>query len=203
MPKSLILVFLASTRQGRFGETVAKWLQTVYSQRTAARYEFVDLRDWIFPYIDEPGQVAQIEMSYADNDPRKAWREKITAADGFVIITPEYNHGYPAVLKTALDAVYTAWNKKPVAFVSYGGVSGGTRAVEQLRTVAVELQLAPVTRAVHMPFVKKSFDEQGKLTNPAPEVSARNMFEQLEWWATVLKEGRERYPVVRQVVRPV
>ena len=94
------------------------------------------------------------------------WADIIGPADGFIVITPEYNHGYPAVLKSALDAVYREWVRKPIAFVSYGGWAAGTRSVEQLRTVAIELQMAPIRPSVALQLAPRLFDAEGNLKDP-------------------------------------
>jgi NAD(P)H-dependent FMN reductase len=156
-------------------------------ERTDLTFQFVDLRDWPFPYYDRlalPSRGDYDEMS-------QRWAEIIGPADGFVIITPEYNHGYPALLKSALDAVYREWVRKPVGFVSYGGWSAGTRSVEQLRTVAIELQMAPIRASVSMQFTQRLFDAAGNLQNPDMlNSAATGMFDDLAWWAHALREAR-------------
>ena len=116
------------------------------------------------------------------------WREKVKEADGFIICTPEYNHGYPAVLKNALDYVYFDWSRKAVAFVSWGG-TGGTRGVEQLRLVTIELDMAPIRYAVHIPnpwFIKEPSELR---TDPLLQ-SATLLLDQLTWWTQALKSAR-------------
>ena len=182
-----VLVILASTRQGRFGEQVLSWLYPLVEQRTDLTAEQVDLRDVQQPYYDLPVS-ASLMPPEAEPQP---WASMVGRADGFVIVTPEYNHGYPAVLKSALDAVYTEWNRKPVAFVSYGGWAGGARAVEQLRLVAVELQMAPVRNMIVLQFVNRLFDTNGNLTNAAFYASAATrLLDDLAWWARALKVAR-------------
>ena len=111
-----ILVIIGSTRQNRFGETVARWFMTRTEERTDLSFELVDLRDWKFQYYDRPLPASRGEY----DEEAQRWAQVVGHADGFVIVTPEYNYGYPAVLKSALDAIYHEWNRKPVAFVSYG-----------------------------------------------------------------------------------
>jgi NAD(P)H-dependent FMN reductase len=184
-----ILVILGSTRQGRFGETVARWLFPIVESREDLTAELVDLRDWKLPYYDRPNVAAASEY---DDEQCRAWAEVVGRADGFLVITPEYNFGYPAVLKSALDAVYKEWNRKPVAFASYGGWSGGTRAVEQLRSVAVELQMVPVRGSLVLQFAPRLFDEEGNLKNPDfYNAAATRMLNDLAWWAVTLKIARE------------
>lgn len=124
----------------------------------------------------------------------KKWSVKVASADGFIIIAPEYNHGYPAVLKNALDYSYSSWNRKPVSFVSYGGSAGGARSVEQLRLVAVELQMAPLEAAVHIPMIWSAWDETGKKLKEE-EVWSRRLvpiFDELAWWTKALKTARDQ-----------
>lgn len=185
-----ILVILGSTRQGRFGETVARWLFPIVESREDLSAEMVDLRDWKLPYYDRPNVAAASE--YDDDEKTRAWAEVVGRADGFLIITPEYNFGYPAVLKSALDAVYKEWNRKPVAFASYGGWSGGTRAVQQLRLVAVELQMVPVRGSLVLQFAPRLFDEEGNLKDPNfYNAAATRMLDDLAWWALALTSARE------------
>ncbi len=188
LPK--ILIITASTRQGRFADTIVTWFSTIVAERTDTDYQFIDLRDWMLPYLSQPGNGTKIEAGYVDGSLEAKWRDTIAAADGFIIVTPEYNHGYPAVLKTALDALVVPWRKKPMAFVSYGGVSGGTRAVEQLRTVAIELDMAPIKNTVAMPNVWGVFKPDGTTENVGIVKSAVSMLDQLAWWTQALRQAR-------------
>jgi len=147
MPR--IGIILGSTRPNRNGEQVAQWVLELASQRADAQFELVDLRDYPLPHLDEamPASFGQ----YA-NEHTKAWGQKIASFDGFVIVTPEYNHGTSGVLKNAIDYLYAEWNNKAVGFVSYGGV-GGARAAEHLRLVAGELQMADVRQQVALSLI--------------------------------------------------
>jgi NAD(P)H-dependent FMN reductase len=123
------------------------------------------------------------------------WADIIGPADGFVVITPEYNHGYPAVLKSALDAVYREWVRKPIAFVSYGGWAAGTRSVEQLRTVAIELQMAPIRPSVALQLAPRLFDAEGNLKDPELlNTNTTAMLDDLAWWAHALRDARAANP---------
>jgi NAD(P)H-dependent FMN reductase len=117
------------------------------------------------------------------------WAETVEAADGFVLITPEYNHGYPAALKNALDLVYAEWGRKPVAFVSYGGPAGGVRAVQQLREVVIELDLVPLRRQVAIPRVHTALREDGP-DDPRHASAAERLLDDLAWWARALAGAR-------------
>ncbi|MBB2912625.1 NAD(P)H-dependent FMN reductase [Streptosporangium becharense] len=125
----------------------------------------------------------------------RALAARIGAADGFVVITPEYNHGYPAALKLAIDAVRWEWAAKPVCFISYGGMSGGLRAVEQLRLVFAELHTVTLRDTVSFHGTQGRFDENGDLTDPSgPSAAVKVMLDQLVWWGTTLREARAARP---------
>jgi NAD(P)H-dependent FMN reductase len=137
-------IILGSTRPNRNGEQVAKWVYDIASSRSDAEYELVDLRDYPLPHLDEP---LPPSMGQYQNDHTKKWAETIASFDGFVFVTPQYNHSTSGVLKNAIDYLYNEWNNKAAGFVSYGGV-GGARAVEHLRLVVGELQMADVRQQV-------------------------------------------------------
>jgi NAD(P)H-dependent FMN reductase len=190
-PLPHVLVIEGSTRSARFADTVTRWLIPIVEARPDLTAELADLRDWSFPYYDRARPASQTTPEDYEEKVRP-WAELVGRADGFIIITPEYNHGYPAVLKSALDALYGEWVRKPVAFVSYGGWSGGVRAVEQLRLVAVELQMAPVRGSVVLQFAPRLFDEEGRMQNaPFFEAAATRMLDDLAWWTRALKAARE------------
>ncbi|MEU5464646.1 NADPH-dependent FMN reductase [Streptomyces althioticus] len=137
-------IILGSTRPGRNGEAVARWVHEVAARRTDAEFEIVDLLDYELPVLDEPYPASLGNYTRPHTGP---WAEKIASLDGFVIVTPEYNRSVPGALKNAIDYLYAEWNNKSVGFVSYGSV-GGTRGVEHLRGIAGELQLADVRSQV-------------------------------------------------------
>jgi NAD(P)H-dependent FMN reductase len=137
-------IILGSTRPGRNGEKVARWVYEQARQRSDAEFELIDLLDYPLPHLDEalPPSMGQYQMPHT-----RAWAAKIGSFDGFVMITPEYNHSTSGVLKNAIDFLYAEWNNKAVGFVSYGTV-GGARAAEHLRLVAGELKMADVRTQV-------------------------------------------------------
>jgi NAD(P)H-dependent FMN reductase len=137
-------IILGSTRPGRNGEAVAKWAYEIASQRTDAEFELVDLLDYKLPHLDEamPPAMGQYTQPHT-----QAWAAKIGSFDGFVMVTPEYNHSTSGALKNAIDFLFAEWNNKAVGFVSYGSV-GGARAVEHLRLIAGELMMADVRAQV-------------------------------------------------------
>jgi NAD(P)H-dependent FMN reductase len=175
-------IILGSTRPGRNGEAVAKWVLEIASRRSDAEFELVDLADYPLPHLDEPMSAAW--GSY-QNDHTKEWSAKIAEFDGYVFVTPEYNHSTSGVLKNALDYLYKEWNNKAAAFVSYGGV-GGARAVEHLRLIASELQLATVRAQVAISLITEfeNFSEfkPGDYLEPMVDT----MLDQLVAWSTAL-----------------
>ena len=182
-----IKVIVGSTRANRFSEKPAQWIFDEARTRADLDVELLDLRDYALPFFEEAMPPGMAKDGYT-NPVVVRWRDKVGEADGFIICTPEYNHGYPAVLKNALDYVYFAWSRKAVAFVSWGG-AGGTRAVEQLRLVAIELDMAPIRFAVHIPnpwFIK----DVNEIKTDANQHSAAALLDQLTWWAGVLRSGR-------------
>ena len=158
-----IQVILGSTRPGRFGDKVAGWFMQHAAAHPDLSAELVDLADWPLPFFNSPVPPAMQESQ----DPLiVAWAHKVSAADGYVLVTPEYNHGYPAVLKNALDHVVRPWRHKPVGFLGYGGPGAGIRAVEQLRQVVIELEMIPLRQQVSIPNVYMAFDSGGALKDP-------------------------------------
>lgn len=189
-----IQVILGSIRPERAGEKVFTWVKSQLKStsdlpagRQDVGYEFIDLKDWNLPL--EIGASPK-EQKY-DNKEVVRWSSKVRESDGFIIISPEYNHGYSAALKNALDNLYYEWNNKPVAFVAYGAV-GGARAVEQLRQVAVELQMVPVRNGVHILEHWNAFDEKGMLKEAEKyNKQLGDLVTQLLWWANTLKTARD------------
>ena len=187
--KANLGVIVGSTRQGRLGDRVARWVEARARAREAFSSELIDLVDWVFPYYRHPVPTRMAEASYTE--PREAaWAALVARMDAFVMVVPEYNHGYPAGLKNALDYASAGWARKPVAFVSYGGSSGGVRAVEQLRLVAIELQLAPIRDEVNIPFAMRALDEHGVPTEAMHHRRLETMLDELSWWSQTLKAGR-------------
>jgi NAD(P)H-dependent FMN reductase len=142
-------IILGSTRPNRNGEQVANWVFGLASRRDDAEFELIDLRDYPLPHLDEP---LPPSLGQYQHEHTKQWAATIASFDGFVIVTPEYNHGTSGVLKNAIDYLYAEWNNKAVGFVSYGSV-GGARAVEHLRLVAGELQMADVRQQVALSLI--------------------------------------------------
>jgi len=185
-------IILGSTRPNRNGEQVAKWVYDIASRRSDAEFELVDLRDYPLPHLDEP---LPPSMGQYQNEHTKAWADKIASFDGYVIVTPEYNHGTSGVLKNAIDYLYAEWNNKAVGFVSYGAV-GGARAAEHLRLIAAELQMADVRQQVALPMSTEF--ENFTVFKPS-EFSSQaldTLLDQVIAWSTALAELRERVPAM-------
>ena len=183
-----IQVILGSTRPGRFGDKVAGWFMQHAAAHPDLSAELVDLADWPLPFFNSPVPPAMQESQ----DPQiVAWADKVSAADGYVLVTPEYNHGYPAVLKNALDHVVRPWRHKPVGFVGYGGPGAGIRAVEQLRQVVVELEMIPLRQQVSIPNVYMAFGNDGTLLEPSgPDRQAAAVLGELAVWSQQLNDMR-------------
>lgn len=184
-----IKIILGSTRQGRFGDKVAKWVYSVIKENKDIKTELLDLRDYPMPFFDEKVSPSMTTEKYSNKVVQK-WAKKIGEGDGFIIVTPEYNHGYPGVLKNALDYVYHEWNKKPVAFVSYGGSAGGTRAVQQLRQVAIELQLVPIRPGIHFVNYWNDLDDKGNLITKDADKKLEHLLTELIWFGNLLKSKK-------------
>jgi len=193
-----IKVILGSTRQGRFSEKPAKWIFEEAKKLEGIESELLDLRDYEMPFFDSPMSPAMAQGKY-ENEVVRKWSEKINDGDAFIVVAPEYNHGYTAVLKNAMDVIYPEWNRKPVGFVSYGGAMGA-RSVEQLRQVAVELQMAPIRNAIHIPndiffaAMMGKGPEGPEMFEPIRKSPmgdpVEKFFNDLLWWARALKSAR-------------
>jgi NAD(P)H-dependent FMN reductase len=199
MSKLKIKIIVGSTRQGRFSEKPAQWIHEEAKKLDGVDAELLDLRDYPMPFFESPMSPSMAQGKY-ENEVVKKWAAKIKEGDAFIIVTPEYNHGYPAVLKNAMDVIYPEWNRKPVGFVAYGSAMGA-RSVEQLRQVAVELQMAPIRNAIHIPVDIFFAAMMGKGPQ-GPEMfepirkgpmgdRVQIFFDDLLWWARALKHGRE------------
>ncbi|MGA4544955.1 NADPH-dependent FMN reductase [Uniformispora flossi] len=181
-----IAVIVGSVRPGRVSREVAEWVHTIAAKRPDATYELVDIADYKLPEYDEelPPHYGQYK-----NDHTKRWAAKIAEFDGFVFVTPEYNHSIPAALKNALDYIYAEWHNKAAGLVSLGS-SGGVRAAEHLRAVAAELQLATVQAQLPLP-VAVDFPSYPAFTpaeSRADELG--RVLDQVESWSAALKTVR-------------
>ncbi|OZG73312.1 FMN reductase [Hahella sp. CCB-MM4] len=185
MDQSLnIAMILGSIREQRFCDTVAAWAAAEVERYFQAAPEVIDPLHLNIPGL--PGGSDHSAQSY---------RDKLQQADAFVVVVPEYNHSYPAALKVVVDSAKAEWRAKPVGFVSYGGISGGLRAVEHMRQVFVELHGVSVRDSVSFASAWEQFDENGKLRKPERAESAMSrMLAQLSWWGRHLKQARQMEP---------
>jgi NAD(P)H-dependent FMN reductase len=191
-PRLKVAVIIASTREGRFGPTVAGWFIDQANQRGDMEIDVIDLRDTPLPPVQQAHPVPTGEYTAAEV---RAFASRIGAADAFIVVTPEYNHGYPASLKLAIDSVHPEWRAKPVGFVSYGGFAGGLRAVEQLRLVFAELHAVTIRETVSFYMAPQQFDDAG-LPRDVTGVNgaAKKLLDQLAWWAEILRDARAAKP---------
>ena len=177
-------IIIGSTRPGRNGEAVGKWVNEVAQKRSDAQFELIDIKDYNLPLLDEP---VPPSMGYPYSQTHtQVWSDKIKSLDAFVFVTPEYNHGTSAALKNAIDYLYSEWNNKAAGFVGYGSV-GGARAIENLRTIMAELQVADV-RAQVMLSLFTDFKDFSVFQPADFQVGAVNaMLDQVVSWGTALK----------------
>jgi NAD(P)H-dependent FMN reductase len=180
-----IAIIVGSTRPGRNGAAVAAWVHEQASERDAARYEIVDLEDTGLPLLDEA--IPALAGAY-ENPHTKDWAATVAPFDGFVFVTPEYNHSTSPALLNALDYVYGEWNNKAVGFVSYG-TSFGVRAVEHLRGVVGELQMADIRNQVRF-ALPGNFPDRVFTPGAEHQGQATELFDQLELWAGALRTVR-------------
>jgi NAD(P)H-dependent FMN reductase len=185
-----VAIILGSTRPGRKGEAVARWVYNIAKKQRSnnAQFEYVDIKDFNLPLLDEPGIISQGQYT---QDHTKKWSAKIDSFDAYVFVTAEYNHGIPGALKNAIDFLYREWNNKAAGFVSYGG-TGGVRAVEDLRLVMAELQVATVRAQVTLSLFTDF--ENFTTFKPAPyqEQYVNTMLDQVIAWGTALKALRTK-----------
>lgn len=180
-----LAVLLGSTREGRFGHRVAQWFATLAASRPDLRIDLIDLAE-----VDLPSA-----WTHERTPSLQAYLARLEAADGFVVVTPEYNHSFPAALKQAIDLARVEWHAKPVGFVSYGGLSGGLRAVEHLRTVFAEVHATTVRDVVSLHSPWGLFEGDGELLEQAGSVAAAEvLLDRMTWWADALRTARRADP---------
>jgi NAD(P)H-dependent FMN reductase len=189
-----LAVIIASVRTGRFGPVAACWLLDEARQHGQFDVELIDLADHELPSAlpPEPPMLVKPETRPAS---LRELTKQLSDADAFVVVTPEYNHSFPASVKHLIDWHFTEWRAKPVGFVSYGGLAGGLRAVEQLRLVFAELHAVTMRDTVSFHSYWEQFDAEGHPVNPtAANGAAKIMLDQLAWWGAVLHEARQTTP---------
>jgi len=183
-----IQVILGSIREGRRSGPVAQWAFERASGRDGVTAELIDLKTWNLPIFS----LARFPSEGGYEDPlQQRWAETIARADGYLFVVSEYNHGYTAALKNAIDYLYAEWNKKPASFIAFGNAEGA-RAVEQLRLVCVELEMAPLPTAVHLRGVAKKVASGVFEPEDAETKRFDVMFDEWMWWAGALRAARDR-----------
>ena len=189
---TVISVIAGSNRQSRFSERPAEWILQHLKKRSGVEARLLDLRDYPMPFFDQPVSPATQGRRPYEDEVVKKWTAAIAQSDGFVFVTPEYNYGAAAALKSAIDWVSPEWNRKAAAIVSYGSAMGA-RSVQQLRETAFELQLAPVRASVHIPVATLWAQYQGGDVHAGlaeVAVAADALIDDLLWWAAALKTAR-------------
>ncbi len=185
MPK--LTVILASVREGRAGEAIAQWFVTRAKEHGKFDVQLADLKELNLPILDEPHHP---RLKKYVHDSTKAWSAIVDASDAFVFVTPEYNYTLPPALVNALDTVYHEWTYKPIGFVSYGGVSGGLRAVQTAKLMVTGFKMMPMIEAVNIPFFSQLIDAGVFKSNDVHDKAAPVMLDELLRWANALKPLR-------------
>lgn len=188
---SVVSVIVGSTREGRFAEKPANWITSHLKKRDAIEVRTLDLRDFPMPFFDQAHPPSRPHPPYPNPVVQK-WTAAIGQSDAFVFVAAEYNYGPPAVLKNAIDWVYPEWNRKPAAFVAYGGTSGA-RSVQQLRETLIELQMAPIRSSVHIPLPTLMAHYMGGNVEAGLaelDQTAATVIDDLLWWTAALKTAR-------------
>lgn len=183
-----IKIIVGSTRPGRFGIQPAEWLLAQAKGIDGVEFELVDLAEVNLPLLDEPRQASDRVYTHEHT---KQWSALIDEADGFVFVTPEYNHSMPAALKNAIDFLYYEWHYKPLCFLGYGGPAGGTRAVEHLRALASTLNMYDLREQLLLHVYSKNLDENGRYQFTGQQATAgKTMLTQLVFWAKKMQPAR-------------
>ena len=192
MAKPVLQVIIGSTRPGRVGSAVADWIIDRARARGDFEVEVADLAVLNLPIFDEPNHP---RLRRYVNQHTKDWSEIVERSDAFVFVIPEYNYGFNAATKNAIDYLNQEWQNKPAGIVSYGGVAAGTRAAQMLKQVMSALKIVPVTDSVNIPFVSEKLDEDRRLKpNEIMEAAAAAMLDELARWAQALRPLRASQP---------
>jgi len=185
-----LAVIIGSTREGRFGPVPAAWIAERARRHGGYDVDVVDLAD-----SDLPRNLGGFGESPHPHDHVRTLSERLDRADAFVVVTPEYNHSFPAPLKAAIDYFQLEWHAKPIGFVSYGGVAGGQRAVEQLRQVFCETHSMTVRNTIAFARYWELFDDNGEpFDSHSADSAATTMLDQIAWWGSVLRTARADTP---------
>ena len=191
---SKVLVIVGSTRPARSADLVVPWVTSRARAHQGFDIEVADLRDWPLPmFAEHMGTIGDLSDPTYSEPIVQAWNKKVKQADAFVVVTPEYNHSLPGVLKNAIDTVWLSFGfrNKPVAAVGYSGsIGGGIRAIEHLAQVVIEADAVPLRSAVVIPFVRTAFGVDGEPVNPETDIRLQVMLDDLAWWSSALEKAR-------------
>ncbi|MEN3269024.1 NAD(P)H-dependent oxidoreductase [Pseudonocardia sp.] len=192
MQKPHLQIIIGSTRPGRAGAAVGSWFHDIAAKHDACTLEILDLATIDLPLLNEPHHP---RLGRYVHDHTKRWSEIISAGDAFVFVVPEYNRGYNAATKNALDYLFREWQRKPVGFVGYGAVAAGSRSIQGLIPVVAALGMIPVTRSVNIPLINRMVTDGEFVSNPRLDESAAEMLDELSSWAadlTATRRGADR-----------
>jgi NAD(P)H-dependent FMN reductase len=188
--KPVLRIIIGSTRPGRVGPAVAEWITRRAEEHGGFDVQVTDLAELDLPLLDEPNHPRLRQYTHEHT---KAWSALVEGSDAFVFVTPEYNYGFNAALKNAVDYLYNEWQHKPAGIVSYGGIAAGTRATQMLKQVLTALKIMPVPEAVNIPFVREFLDEDGRFKpTEAMDASATAMLDELLRWTESMRPLRAR-----------
>ena len=180
-------IIIASTRPGRKGPLLADWILEQAASHEEFQVELIDLAAINLPFLDEPHHPRLQQYTHQHT---KDWSKKIASADAFILVTPEYNYGFPATIKNAIDFLYHEWRHKPIGFVSYGGIAGGIRSIQLLKPVLGALDMVPLTAAVNIPFFTKFIKENKFEATEDHDKMAGSLFTELKKWSQLLTHMR-------------
>jgi NAD(P)H-dependent FMN reductase len=188
--KPHIQIILGTTREGRRGEKIAKAVMSSLRDVNLASFELIDLKEWDLPLYNFAAYPSSEKGKYLSSLQEK-WAKKIEKADGYIVLTPEYNHGPPASLKNAFDYLWYEWNHKPIGFISYGGAVGGSRAVEQLRQMVIEFEMIPIRDQVIITNISKKIDDEGNILDEDLDKRIKKFTKRLILWSENLGDVRK------------
>jgi NAD(P)H-dependent FMN reductase len=198
-------IIIGSTRPGRAADLVVPWISAAAREHGAFDVEVLDLRDWQLPVFGETLATLGDPADPTFSAPQvRRWNDVIGAGDAYLVITPEYNHSVPAVLKNAMDSVFVtfAFRNKPAAWVAYsGGIGGGIRAIEHLAHIAIEAELVPLRNSVVIPNVFQAFGPDSNPADDRTRAAAKIMLDDLAWWGAVLRRARLEGPLPPAAIR--
>jgi NAD(P)H-dependent FMN reductase len=176
-------IIIASTRPGRKGPLFAKWILERAKAHPEFNVELIDLAEENLPFFDEPHHP---RLQKYEHQHTKNWSAKIASADAFILVTPEYNYGFPATIKNAIDFLFMEWRHKPIGFVSYGGIAGGTRSIQMLKLTLTALEMVPLAAAVNIPFFTKFIEDDAFTPTEEHNKMAEGLLSDLKRWSAAL-----------------